>query len=186
MYTSRWWLTSNQLQTPHKRSPLTFQRFSATCFPGRNLKNADLGWAQTTCTGRDSSLPHIPFDMFSIFDSFRAKWGLLKKKKTIFTFNIHSIFFILSELLSLYRTHPHKYSGCRLSSLVGPPALPLGGLMQAVMCRQPVGIGLTVWQTVILDITHTLTKRQVHLMHCDPVPYNNQKEESFVGKLLLR
>lgn len=38
-------------------------------------------------------------------------------------------------------------------------------LTQPIICRQPLGIGLTAWQTVILNTTHTGIER-VLLLHC--------------------
>lgn len=69
---------------------------------------------------------------------------------------------------------------------VGPPAVLLGGLTQPIICRQPVGISLRAWQTVILNTTRTHRgKEGVLLLHCDLTraqPNNNQK--NLTGKRL--
>lgn len=65
---------------------------------------------------------------------------------------------------SLFPKHTHIYTlQIRPYTPIsaGPPAVLLGGLTQPIICRQPVGISLMAWQTVILNTTCTHRKGQV-------------------------
>lgn len=111
--------------------------------------------------------------MFSIFDLLWSQ-GLFKKEDNSY-FKPHPIFFFLNFSLCLFHTHPTNMPRLYALIPVGPPAVLLGGLTQPIVCRQPVGISLTAWQTVILDTTRTPGKGQVKQMRCDLLPNNNQK-----------
>lgn len=112
--------------------------------------------------------------MFSIFDLLWSQ-SLFKKKKIILTLNPTPSSFFFYFSLCLFHTHPTNMPRLYALIPVGPPAVLLGGLIQPIVCRQPVGISLTAWQTVILDTTRTPRKGQVQQMRRDLLPNNNQK-----------
>lgn len=146
-----------------------------SCIFKEKFKVLSSSLKHTTYPGKDSS----PFffiwsNMFSIFDLLWSQ-SLFKKEDNSY-FKPHPIFFFFFYFsLCLFHTHPKNMPRLYALIPVGPPAVLLGGLTQPIVCRQPVGISLTAWQTVILDTTHTPRKGQVQQMRCDLLPNNNQK-----------
>ncbi len=91
---------------------------------------------------------------------FWFAWSQSLFKKAFLTITPFFLNFNLSFLLPHTHTHTHTTNTLIPYTLipVGPPAVLLGGLTQPIIRRQPVGISLTAWQTVILNATRTHRK----------------------------
>lgn len=68
--------------------------------------------------------------------------------------------------------HSHyKYAHTEYSYPCGPTSSPLGwsDTTHQIVCRQPVGISLIAWQTVILSTTHTHTQERREYCYCTEI-----------------